>query len=109
MEPYRNAAGSIDKREDRIRGMFGEIAPRYDLLNHLLSLNVDHYWGWRTTKLGPPRNSDPILDNCTGNGELALAYDTAAKGKVPIIGTDLCTRMLERAAAKVQKKNAADR
>ena len=41
----------LDKRETRIRDMFGAIAPRYDLLNHLLSLNVDRYWRRRTTRL----------------------------------------------------------
>ena len=41
----------VDKREARIRRMFGNIAPSYDLLNHLLSLNIDHYWRWRTTRL----------------------------------------------------------
>ena len=99
----------IDKREERIRGMFGEIAPRYDLLNHLLSLNVDHYWRWRTTRLVPPRNLSPILDMCTGTGDLALAYDKAAKGKVPIVGADFCHQMLERAIVKIERKNASDR
>ena len=41
----------LDKREARIRRMFGHIAPTYDLLNHLLSLNIDHYWRWRTVRL----------------------------------------------------------
>src|SRR4051812_42177912 len=109
MEPYRDAAGTIDKREARIRGMFAEIAPRYDLLNHLLSLNVDHYWRWRTTRLVPPRNLSPILDMCTGTGDLALAYDKAAKGKVPIVGADFCHQMLERAILKIERKNASDR
>src|SRR6185369_4354794 len=109
MERYRNTTGTIDKREERIRGMFGEIAPRYDLLNHLLSLNVDHYWRWRTTRLVPPRNLSPILDMCTGTGDLALAYDKAAKGKVPIVGADFCHQMLERAIVKIERKNASDR
>lgn len=101
----RNDQGVIDKREDRIRGMFSEIAPRYDLLNHLLSLNIDHYWRWRTTKLVPPKNGSPILDMCTGTGDLALAYDRAAQGKVPIIGADFCPQMLELAVVKARKKN----
>ena len=51
----------LDKRETRIRTMFGNIAPRYDLLNHLLSLNIDRYWRWRTTQLAPPlrHGADP--------------------------------------------------
>src|SRR5439155_11208189 len=65
----------LDKRETRIRRMFNSFAPRYDLLNHLLSLNIDRYWRWRTTRLVPPRGGAPILDVCTGTGDLALAYD----------------------------------
>ncbi len=50
----------LDKREARIRTLFAGVAPRYDLLNHLLSLNVDRYWRWRTTRLVPPEvDGDP--------------------------------------------------
>src|SRR5260370_18457191 len=87
----------LDKRETRIRRMFGDIAPRYDLLNHLLSLNVDRYWRWRTTRLVPPGGTGPILDLCTGTGDLALAYDRAADRQVPVVGADFCHEMLIRA------------
>ena len=93
---------AVDKREERIRTMFGAIAAICDLLNHLLSLNIDRYWRWRTTKLVPPRGSEPILDMCTGTGDLALAYDRAAAGKVPIVGADFCRPMLERAQRKIR-------
>src|SRR5262245_37953682 len=76
----------VDKREARIRSMFGHIAPSYDFLNHLLSLNIDRYWRWRTTQMVPPKGSAPILDLCTGTGDLALAYDRAAAGTAPIVG-----------------------
>src|SRR5581483_748328 len=79
------SAALVDKREVRIRQMFNSIAPTYDLLNHLLSLNIDRYWRWRTTRLVPPRGDAPILDLCTGTGDLALAYDCAAGRGVPII------------------------
>jgi demethylmenaquinone methyltransferase/2-methoxy-6-polyprenyl-1,4-benzoquinol methylase len=82
--------------------MFGNIAPSYDLLNHLLSLNVDHYWRWRTTRIVPPRGEAPILDLCTGTGDLALAYDRAARGQTPIVGADFCHPMLIRAIAKTR-------
>jgi demethylmenaquinone methyltransferase/2-methoxy-6-polyprenyl-1,4-benzoquinol methylase len=93
----------LDKRELRIRRMFGSIAPTYDLLNHLLSLNVDRYWRWRTTRLVPPRDDGPILDLCTGTGDLALAYERAAGGRVPIIGADFCGEMLDLAHRKAQR------
>jgi demethylmenaquinone methyltransferase / 2-methoxy-6-polyprenyl-1,4-benzoquinol methylase len=98
----------LDKREARIRRMFGAIAPTYDLLNHLLSLNIDHYWRRRTTRLVPPRGDAPILDLCTGTGDLALAYNRAAHGQAPIIGADFCHEMLVLACQKTDKKQASD-
>jgi demethylmenaquinone methyltransferase/2-methoxy-6-polyprenyl-1,4-benzoquinol methylase len=89
--------------------MFNNIAPSYDLLNHLLSLNVDHYWRWRTTRLAPPDGAGPILDLCTGTGDLALAYDRAARGQVPIYGADFCHEMLIRARAKTDRRHAGER
>jgi demethylmenaquinone methyltransferase/2-methoxy-6-polyprenyl-1,4-benzoquinol methylase len=103
------ASSLLDKRETRIRRMFGQVAPSYDLLNHLLSLNVDKYWRWRTTRLVPPIGDAPILDLCTGTGDLALAYDQAAAGRVPIVGADFCREMLVRAVDKTRHYKAADR
>src|SRR5437588_2292213 len=99
----------LDKRETRIRTMFGNIAGRYDLLNHLLSLNVDRYWRWRTTRLVPPVGAGPILDVCTGTGDLALAYDRAARGRVPVVGSDFCMPMLLPAVEKARRRCAAGR
>src|SRR5437899_9436553 len=90
----------LDKKEARIRRMFGDIAPRYDLLNHLLSLNVDRYWRWRTTRLAPPDGSAPVLDLCTGTGDLALANDRAADRRVPAVDADFCHGRLGRARQK---------
>lgn len=90
----------LDKREERIRRMFGAIAPTYDLLNHLLSLNIDKSWRKRVTQLVPPRGDGPILDLCTGTGDLAFAYDRAAKGQAPILGADFCGEMLDIAVRK---------
>jgi demethylmenaquinone methyltransferase/2-methoxy-6-polyprenyl-1,4-benzoquinol methylase len=99
----------LDKRETRIRRMFGDIAPRYDFLNHLLSLNVDRYWRWRTTRLVPPDGTAPILDLCTGTGDLALAYDRAAGRRVPVVGADFCHAMLVRAGEKAHQRQADQR
>jgi demethylmenaquinone methyltransferase / 2-methoxy-6-polyprenyl-1,4-benzoquinol methylase len=90
----------VDKSGERVQRMFGEIAPRYDLLNHLLSLNVDKYWRWRTVRSVPVIGEAPVLDVCTGTGDLALAYWRAAGGRVPIVGADFCRPMLEIAEQK---------
>ena len=103
------ASSLLDKREPRIRRMFGNIAPSYDLLNHLLSLNIDRFWRWRTTRLVPPVAGAPILDLCTGTGDLALAYDRAAARQAPVIGADFCHEMLVLAGRKAQRRGAAGR
>ncbi len=82
----------VDKSAARVRRMFGEIAPRYDLLNHLLSLNADKYWRWRTVRRAAPSGDAPILDLCTGTGDLALAY--ARRSMANIVAADFCHEML---------------
>jgi len=80
--------------------MFGEIAPKYDRLNHLLSLQTDRYWRWRTVRKLDPQPHEPILDVCTGTGDLALAFYRATRGSAPIVGSDFCPEMLEIANQK---------
>ena len=85
---------TVDKSSTRVRRMFGEIAGRYDFLNHLLSLGIDRYWRWQTVRRVPPRGDAPVLDVCTGTGDLALAYFRRARGKAPIVASDFCPEML---------------
>lgn len=89
--------------------MFGQIAGRYDFLNHLLSMGVDRYWRWRTVRRVPPRGELPILDVCTGTGDLALAYDRAAGGRVKIVAADFCHEMLDIGRRKSAKVGADGR
>jgi demethylmenaquinone methyltransferase / 2-methoxy-6-polyprenyl-1,4-benzoquinol methylase len=97
------AEAPVDKSESRVREMFRQVAPRYDAMNHLLSLNIDRYWRWRTVKLVPPTGQTPILDVCTGTGDLALAYYKAGQGKIPIVATDFCPEMLAVGESKKQR------
>src|SRR6187549_3541865 len=85
----------VDKSDARVREMFGQIAGQYDFLNHLLSLGIDRYWRWRTVRLVRPSGPLPILDVCTGTGDLALAYDRAAGLRTQIVAADFCHPMLE--------------
>jgi demethylmenaquinone methyltransferase/2-methoxy-6-polyprenyl-1,4-benzoquinol methylase len=89
--------------------MFASIARRYDLLNHLLSLNIDRSWRAFATRVAAPAPGDPVLDCCTGTADLALAYDRAAAGQSPIIGTDFCREMLVIGRRKVQHARAGGR
>lgn len=99
----------VDKSERRVRAMFASIAGRYDLLNHLLSLNIDRSWRRFATRAVPPAPGVPVLDCCTGTADLAMAYDEAGRGRSPIVGSDFCRPMLERGRDKVLKAGAAMR
>jgi demethylmenaquinone methyltransferase/2-methoxy-6-polyprenyl-1,4-benzoquinol methylase len=93
-----------------VRDMFTSIAPRYDLLNHLLSFNVDRLWWNRTARAFAAILDRPdarALDLCCGTGDMTFALRRqAGKSSAKIFGADFSHAMLERAAAK--SKSAAD-
>ncbi len=85
----------------KVREMFTEIAPRYDFLNHLLSLQFDRLWRARVARQLTPvlqRCGARVLDLCCGTGDLAFAL--ARAGQAQIIGADFSHAMLVRAQAK---------
>src|SRR6266550_5440557 len=85
----------------KVREMFTQIAPRYDLLNHLLSLQLDRLWRTRTARLLYSILNRPdalVLDLCCGTGDLAFALSRA--GKARIVGADFAHAMLVRAREK---------
>jgi demethylmenaquinone methyltransferase/2-methoxy-6-polyprenyl-1,4-benzoquinol methylase len=116
-----------------VRGMFGRIAPRYDLLNHLLSMNIDRYWRARTVARVSSVLSKPearVLDVCCGTGDLMLALergaDPLARKATPssalsgrdepaggpaadqrvrptVLGSDFCHPMLVAAQHKIER------
>jgi len=92
----------VDKSGQRVQRMFGEISPRYDFLNHLLSGGTDYYWRWRTVRSVPPRGDAPILDVCSGTGDLAFAYRKRSEKSTTVIGTDFTHEMLVLAKEKQQ-------
>src|SRR5437899_1819871 len=85
----------------KIREMFTQIAPRYDLLNHLLSLQLDRLWRVRTAQRLKSILDQPnalVLDLCCGTGDLTFAL--ARAGKARILGADFAHTMLVRAREK---------
>jgi len=87
--------------------MFGEISQRYDFLNHFLSGGTDWYWRWRTVRAAAPRGEAPILDVCTGTGDLALAYWNKGRRRIPVVGADFTQEMLLIADQKAAKSREA--
>jgi demethylmenaquinone methyltransferase/2-methoxy-6-polyprenyl-1,4-benzoquinol methylase len=90
-----------------VRGMFGRVARRYDLLNHLLSLNIDRYWRARTAgRLRPilERPGARVMDLCCGTGDLLVALERRSSGTV--FGSDFCHPMLQAAKRKTQGRAA---
>ena len=86
-----------------VRDMFTSIAPRYDLLNHLLSFNVDRLW-WRraarTFRHILQRPGARALDLCCGTGDMAFALARRSRSRASIYGADFSHAMLVRALAK---------
>lgn len=93
-------AMKVDKTGSRVREMFAQIAPRYDLMNHLLSLGIDILWRKRTVRELRLDGKLPILDCCTGTGDLALMLAQRMAGRVEVVGTDFCAPMLQLAKKK---------
>jgi demethylmenaquinone methyltransferase / 2-methoxy-6-polyprenyl-1,4-benzoquinol methylase len=87
-----------------VREMFTSIAPRYDILNHVLSLNIDRLWWWRTARKFDnilKRSDARVLDLCCGTGDMTFALGRRADGAFPqILGADFSHAMLQRAAEK---------
>ena len=95
----------VDKSNQRVQRMFGQIASNYDRMNHLLSMNVDRYWRWRTVRKVAPQNDSPILDVCSGTGDLAFAYCRKAGDGVQVVGADFTRQMLQISEQKKQRKS----
>ena len=90
---------SPDKTPARIAGMFDAIAPRYDLLNHLLSAGLDRRWRVQAIAALGLGARARVLDLCTGTGDLALAAVAGGAGRTAV-GVDFAAQMLTRAQAK---------
>jgi demethylmenaquinone methyltransferase/2-methoxy-6-polyprenyl-1,4-benzoquinol methylase len=91
--------------------MFDQIAPRYDLLNHVLSANVDRLWWRRTALRFRAVLADPnaaVLDICCGTGDMTMALlKHRPQGARPVLAADFAREMLSRAARKFDARKPA--
>lgn len=100
--------GAADRTQAaaKVREMFTAIAPRYDVLNHVLSMHVDRLWWWRAARTFRhilQRNNATVLDLCCGTGDMTsalLARAQKSKAAPRIVGADFSHAMLQRATIK---------
>jgi len=102
--------GAPDKAPDRIAGMFDAIAPRYDLLNHLLSAGIDKRWRARAIRSLQLTGRETLVDVATGTADVALeARRAGATGAARVVGVDFAGAMLGLGRGKVLKASEGER
>ena len=102
--------GQAEGKRDQVEAMFDEIAPRYDLLNRVLSFGIDVWWRKRAVRfLGEALTGSPtrLLDVATGTADLAIEALSLNPGKV--IGVDISAGMLDLGRVKIEEKGLGDR
>ncbi|MGE3843019.1 MAG: bifunctional demethylmenaquinone methyltransferase/2-methoxy-6-polyprenyl-1,4-benzoquinol methylase UbiE [Vicinamibacterales bacterium] len=96
------------KRPDTIAGMFDEISPRYDVLNHVLSGGTDFYWRWRTARALGLTGREVVLDLCTGTSDLAIELLRRGRAR-RVVGLDFAGEMLRIGQRKLAHLELAAR
>jgi demethylmenaquinone methyltransferase/2-methoxy-6-polyprenyl-1,4-benzoquinol methylase len=98
-----------DKQADRIAGMFDAIAPRYDLLNHVLSGGLDVRWRARAIRALALAGGETVLDLCTGTADLAISAMSSARPPGRVVGVDFAGGMLRLGHEKLAQKGLSYR
>lgn len=110
-KPVESPNASPEVAAASVQTMFDSIAPRYDLLNHLLSGGIDLFWWWRAARTLRPLLVSPdasILDLCCGTGDMALSllkHRPSTPSTLPILAVDFSHGMLSHGYAKFNRYN----
>lgn len=96
--PYKDSSG---KKKQQVEQMFDNIAPKYDFLNHFLSLGIDKLWRKKAIRILSGYKTNLLLDVASGTGDFAIAAAKLNPSK--IIGFDISEQMLNVGRAKVQR------
>ncbi|MCY1721610.1 bifunctional demethylmenaquinone methyltransferase/2-methoxy-6-polyprenyl-1,4-benzoquinol methylase UbiE [Prolixibacteraceae bacterium Z1-6] len=102
--PYKQ---SKQTKKGQVEEMFDNISPKYDVLNHILSVNIDKIWRKKTIKKLKLYSPAKVLDIATGTGDFAVA--ASKMDRVHITGIDISEGMLNVARKKIAKKNLGNR
>lgn len=104
MKPYNQE----QSKKEQVEIMFDNIAPTYDKLNHIMSLNIDRVWRRRVMRIVRRAKAHKIMDVATGTGDLAIAMAKRVD-RTQILGVDLSEEMLAVARRKVEKQGLEER
>jgi len=102
--PYKD---STDTKKTQVAKMFDNIAPKYDFLNHFLSMGIDKLWRKKVVNYLKKYRPETILDIATGTGDLAITSLRIKPEKV--IGIDISQEMLNVGKVKIKKKGIEDK
>ena len=97
-----------ESKGEMVRGMFNDIAPTYDRLNHILSLDIDKLWRKRVVRIVHKTGAKHIMDMATGTGDLAIALAKKIEGST-IYGADFSSEMLAVAKQKIEMLGLSER
>ena len=104
MKPYNQE----QTKKEQVEEMFDNIAPTYDRLNHIMSLNIDRIWRRRVMRIIRRAKPQRIMDVATGTGDLAIAMARKVN-EAHILGVDLSEEMLSEARKKIKRLELEDR
>ena len=104
MKPYNQE----QSKKEQVEIMFDNIAPTYDKLNHIMSLNIDRIWRRRVMRIVRRAKAHKIMDVAMGTGDLAIAMAKRVD-RTQILGVDLSEEMLAVARRKIEKQGLEER
>ena len=97
-----------EEKKKFVRDKFSSISSSYDLLNSLLSMQIDRYWRWKTTRLLNEFPAGPVLDLCAGTMPLSLELTRQAKKRL-VLAVDFCEDMIRAGARKLPSDHRTPR
>ncbi len=108
MPPDHPPIGEVDGKAEAVEDMFDAVAPRYDLLNRVLSAGIDRYWRRRAVRMLQDEQPRRVLDVATGTADLALRIERMLHPR-ETVGVDLSTEMLTRGRDKIAQAGLSPR
>jgi len=100
--------GEAEGKAEAVEKMFDAVAPRYDLLNRVLSAGIDRYWRSRAVRMLDDEQPQRVLDVATGTADLAIEIERTLHPR-ETVGIDLSAEMLDRGRTKIERKGLSSR